>query len=102
MQKRWYELTPDVCIVISKIELAQEDDRIRYAKQLLLELRKAGYEADRQVYLDRIRKYEMRRWYDKNRFLFMAFEFLKDANDEIQHIVVNKVLRYINEGAVAA
>jgi hypothetical protein len=102
MQKRWYELTPDVCIVISKIELAQESDRIRYAKRLLLELRNAGYEADRQVYLDRIRKYEMRRWYDKNRFLFMAFEYLKDANAQIQQIVVDKVLHYINEGAVAA
>lgn len=32
MKKRWYELTPDVCIVISKIELAKDEDRTRYAK----------------------------------------------------------------------
>lgn len=101
MRNRWYELTPDVCIVISKIELAKEEDRTRYAKIMLSELRKAGYEPNRQVYLDRIRTYNMKRWYDKNRFLFMAFEYLKDAETEIQTEVAFNVLRYIRQENVA-
>ena len=44
MRSRWYELSPDVCIVISKIELAKAEDQTRYAKLMLTELRKAGYE----------------------------------------------------------
>ena len=55
MRSRWYELSPDVCIVISKIELAKAEDQTRYAKLMLTELRKAGYEPNRQIYLDRIR-----------------------------------------------
>ena len=43
MQKRWYELSPDVCIVISRIELAQDIDRTRYAKKILEELYHIGY-----------------------------------------------------------
>lgn len=95
MRNRWYELSPDVCIVISKIELAKEEDRTRYAKIMLSELRKAGYEPNREIYLDRIRSYDMKRWYDKNRFLFMAFEYLKDSKTEIQSTVATNVLRLI-------
>lgn len=93
MKKRWYELSPDVCMVISKIELAKEEDRTRYAKIVLTELQKAGYEPDKAIYLERIRNYEMRRWYDRNRILFMAFEYLKDSESEIQSIVAESVLR---------
>ncbi len=101
MARRWYELSPDVCIVISKIELAKEEDRTRYAKLLLRELRLAGYEPNKQIYLDRIRSYQMRRWYDKNRFLFMAFEYLKDSNNNIQSTVASNVLKHMRTEAAA-
>lgn len=101
MRSRWYELSPDVCIVISKIELANEEDRTRYAKVMLKELQKAGYEPNKQIYLDRIRNYKMRRWYDKNRFLFMAFEYLKDSKNEVQSEVACNVLRYIRQETAA-
>lgn len=101
MKNRWYELSPDVCIVISKIELAKEEDRTRYAKQMLVELRRAGYEPNRQIYLDRIRNYEMRRWYDKNRFLFLAFEYLKDAESSVQTAVAHNVLKFIRKEVAA-
>lgn len=101
MRSRWYELSPDVCIVISKIELAKEEDRTRYAKIMLRELRKAGYEPNKQIYLDRVRSYKMRRWYDKNRYLFMAFEYLKDSCDKIQSEVACSVLRYIRQESAA-
>lgn len=101
MRNRWYELSPDVCIVISKIELAKEEDRTRYAKIMLRELRLAGYEPNRQIYLDRIRSYEMRRWYDKNRFLFLAFEYLKDSESDVQTTVAHNVLKFIREEVAA-
>ena len=101
MGNRWYELSPDVCIVISKIELAKEEDRTRYAKIMLRELRLAGYQPNRQIYLDRIRSYEMRRWYDKNRFLFLAFEYLKDSESDVQTTVAHNVLKFIREEVAA-
>lgn len=101
MKKRWYELSPDVCIVISKIELVKEDDRIRYAKVMLSELRKAGYVPDKNIYLEKSKEYKMQRWYDKNKFLFLAFEYLKDSESEIQHSVVTNVLKFMREENVA-
>lgn len=95
-KKRWYELSPDVCIVISKIEIAQEFDRLRYAKKILQELYYAGYKPNKEIYRQRLSNYEMRRWYDNNRTLFMAFEYLKDAGDDLQKSVANNVLQFIN------
>lgn len=101
MNRRWYELSPDVCIVISKIELAREEDRTRYAKQMLLELRRAGYLPNKKIYLDRVRNYDMRRWYDNNKYLFLAFEYLKDAEQEVQKEVSGNILQYIRQESVA-
>ena len=95
-KKRWYELSPDVCIVISKIEIAQEFDRLRYAKKILQELYYAGYKPNKEIYRQRLSNYEMRRWYNNNRTLFMAFEYLKDAGDDLQKSVANNVLQFIN------
>ena len=99
--KRWYELSVDVCIVISKIEMASESDRERYARQIMLELRNYGYIPQPQVYLDRIRNYSMKRWYDNNRTVFLAFEYLKDAEKSVQDNVVTNVLSFMNKEAVA-
>ncbi len=101
MKKRWYELTPDVCIVISKIELAKDEDRTRYAKIMLKELYNAGYIPNKQIYLDRIRSYDMRRWYDKNRYLFLAFEYLKDSESDVQTTVAHNVLKFIRQEVAA-
>lgn len=95
MQRRWYELSPDVCIVMSKIELAKEEDRTRYAKIMLSELEKAGYEPNIQVYSERIENYVMRRWYDQNQFLFRAFEYLKDSTNDVQKTVCDNVLNFM-------
>lgn len=95
MKKRWYELSPDVCIVISKIELAKENDRTRYANVVLRELFLAGYKPDNDIYMRRISSYEMKRWYDNNRTLFMAFEYLKDSNNDVQSKVARNVLKFM-------
>jgi len=101
MKKRWYELSPDVCIVISKIELAKDFDRTRYARRMLQELHYAGYRPNMQIYQQRLSSYEMRRWYDNNRTLFMAFEYLKDADAETQTKVAVNVLKYIRDEQAA-
>lgn len=96
MAKRWYELSPDVCILIGKIEMAHSDDRTRYARKILTELRKQGYVMQSYTYMNGIKNYSMKRWYDNNRETFLAFEYLKDADSKIQQIVVKDVLAYMN------
>lgn len=101
MKNRWYELLPDVCIVISKVEMAKDFDRVRYAREILKELNLAGYKPNNQIYIQRISSYEMRRWYDNNRTLFMAFEYLKDAEEDVQTSVAQKVLNFMRSERAA-
>ena len=77
--------------------VVKEIDRTRYAKIMLNELRLAGYKPNEKIYLERIGNYNMNRWYDKNRFLFMAIEYLKDADKEIQISISNKMLKMFKE-----
>ena len=100
MKRRWYEMSADVCILISMIELAQKADRERYAKKLISELLKLGYEPDPDLYEEYQDKYEMKRWYDNNKDVFLAIEYLKDAQREIQNTAINRVADYMRLQAV--
>lgn len=100
MKRRWYEMSADVCILISMIELAQNADRERYAKKLINELLDMGYEPDPDMYEECSDKYGMKRWYDSNREVFLAIEYLKDATKEIQDKVINRVTDYMRLQAV--
>ncbi len=97
MGNRWYELSPEVSMVISKLEMLKEIDRTRYAKIMLNELRLAGYKPNEKIYLERIQNYNMNRWYDKNRFLFMAIEYLKDSEPKMQTQIAKKMLKLFRE-----
>lgn len=100
MKRRWYEMSADVCILISMIELAQKSDRERYAKKLISELIDSGYEPNPNLYEEYNEKYEMKRWYDCNKDVFLAIEYLKDAKKEIQNIVINRVSDYMRLQAI--
>ncbi len=93
--KRWYEMSADVCILISMLELAQNQDRERYAKKLIKELVSNGYEPDVDLYEKCKNLYPMGRWYDQDKDLFLAIEYLKDAPTELQQEAILKVSDYM-------
>lgn len=101
MKKRWYEMSANVCILISMIELAQAADRERYAKRLINELLDLGYEPDPELYKSCSEKYSMKRWYDTNRDVFLAIEYLKDADKNIQDTAVVRVSDYMRLASVS-
>ena len=101
MKKRWYEMSADVCILISMIELSKAADREKYAKQLINELTDLGYEPDPNLYEDCLEKYSMQRWYDANKDVFLAIEYLKDAEKTIQDTVVARVKDFMSLEAVS-
>src|SRR5574344_1724077 len=75
---------------------------VNYYEQMLLELKQAGYLPNKKIYLDRVRNYDMRRWYDNNKYLFLAFEYLKDAEQEVQKEVSGNILQYIRQESAAS
>ena len=101
MKKRWYEMSADACILISMIELSKSADRERYAKQLITELTDLGYEPDPDLYDECLAKYSMQRWYDANKEVFLAIEYLKDAEKEIQSTAITRVKNYMSLEAVS-
>lgn len=101
MEKRWYELSPDVCLLLGKIESALGDDRVKYAGKILLELKKAGYPFNPHKFDAKLKEYSMKRWYDYNKTVFYAFECLKDADRTVQGFVARNVHDYIMQSKQA-
>lgn len=89
--KRWYEMSADVCILVSMLELAQKHDKERIAKKLIKELINSGYEPDENLYEKYCNMYSMKRWYDSDKTLFLSIEYLKDATKEQQQTVISLV-----------
>jgi hypothetical protein len=100
MKRRWYEMSADVCILVSMIELAQKSDRERYAKKLINELLDLGYEPEPNMYEQCKDKYEMNRWYDSDKDVFLAIEYLKNAQKEIQNTAISRISDYMRLQAV--
>ena len=101
MKKRWYEMSADVCIVVSMIELAQQADRERYARRLISELTDLGYEPEPDLYEECLEKYSMKRWYDSNKEVFLAIEYLKNAQKDIQKTATSRMTDYMRLKAVS-
>ncbi|MBO6181235.1 hypothetical protein J6O86_06075 [bacterium] len=95
MEKRWYEISPDVNLLIGNIESSFGDDRIKFAGKILLELKKAGYAFDAHKFDAKLKEYSMKRWYDYNKTVFYAFECLKDADRSLQGYIARNVHDYI-------
>lgn len=90
MEKRWYEISPDVYLLICQIESALGDERVKYARMILMELKKAGYEFDPHKFDSKLKQYSMKRWYDYDKTVFYAFECLKDSG-AVQGFVARNV-----------
>lgn len=94
---RWYDIEPDVCMAISMIECAREDDQIDYANFIIREIKTKDIEMQ---YIKNSTKnniqHKYSRWYDKNEIISTAFEYLKGTTKELQKEVSLAVLSYIN------
>lgn len=93
--KRWYEMSADVCILVSMLELAQKQDRDRIAKKIIEELVDLGYQPDENLYEEYCNSYSMSRWYDTDKTVFLSIEYLKDATKEQQEAAISRISDYM-------
>ncbi len=94
---RWYDLEPDVCMAISMIECAKQEEQVEYAEYIIRLVKEKDYDMNyiKNTTMSNIeRRYN--RWYDKNETISTAFSYLKGTTKEIQKDVSLSVLAYMN------
>ena len=81
-QKRWYDLDPTVSTAVSLMEKADEKVQLECAYLIIDKAKDYGVkitESDLSAF-----NYLFRRWYDKNKQMHDAFEYLKASPYDVQ------------------
>ena len=83
MQKRWYDLDPTVSLAVSLMEKADEKAQLECAYFIIDKAKDYGVKITESDLTEAF-NYLFRRWYDKNKQLHEAFEYLKEAPHDVQ------------------
>lgn len=82
MQKRWYDLDPTVSLAVSLMKSADEDSQLKCANYIISKAKNSGIHT--KDALNEAITIIMRRWYDKDKRIQEAFEYLKLAPIDLQ------------------
>ena len=83
MQKRWYDLDPTVSTAVSMMENADAKVQLECAYYIIDKAKNYGVKITESD-LSEAFNYLFRRWYDKNKQLHDAFEYLKESPHDVR------------------
>ena len=94
-QKRWYDRDETVSYMVSLIEHADEDLQMECMKIIIAKAKEYGVKlADNEIEESIIDRF-FRRWYDKNKIIQEAFEYLRKCTFDVQkgiaHTIIEKI-----------
>ncbi len=94
MQKRWYDLDPTVSLAVSLMKNANDDIQLKCAEYIVTKAKNFGVKNSENA-LNEAFNYILRRWYDKDKRIQEAFEYLKAAPLDLQKEIANDLLRVL-------
>lgn len=80
--KRWYDLNPTVCMAVGLMEKAPLEKQLECADLIINKVQSYGIKITDNDLSEFINVF--RRWYDKNKQIHDAFEYLKMAPTDVQ------------------
>ena len=83
MQKRWYDIDPTVSLAVSLMKSANEQTQLQCAEYIITKSKNFGVKNKENVLNDAF-SYILRRWYDKDKRIQEAFDYLKSAPVDLQ------------------
>lgn len=98
---RWYDVEPDVYMAISLIECSELPKQVEYAKLIIDKLKERDTEMEfiKNTTISNLGGGNYRRWYDKHETVSLAFQYLKNANTDLQKEIAKEILVYMNIAA---
>jgi len=94
MQKRWYDLDPTVSLAVSLMKTATDNIQIQCADYITTQSKNYGVKIKDNV-LNEAFSYILRRWYDKDKRIQEAFEYLKAAPLHLQKEIAQNLLNVL-------
>lgn len=91
MQKRWYDLDPTVSLAVSLMKNANDGIQLQCADYIITQAKNFGVKIKENA-LDEAFSYILRRWYDKDKRIQEAFEYLKAAPLHLQKEIAQNLI----------
>lgn len=91
MQKRWYDLDPTVSLAVSLMKNANEQMQLQCADYIITKAKSFGVKSKENA-LNEAFTYILRRWYDKDKRIQEAFDYLKDAPTDVQRQIALELI----------
>lgn len=96
-QSRWYDLDPTVSLAVSLMKNANDDTQLHCAEYIISKTRSLGVK-NKENALNEAFTYLMKRWYDNDRRIQEAFEYLKSAPLDIQREIAMELIDALQAG----
>lgn len=98
--KRWYDLDPTVSSAVSLMEKADEKTQLECAYMIIDKAKDYGVKITEND-LSEAFNYLFRRWYDKNKQMHDAFEYLKESPYDVQIGIALDIIEKLQDGTEA-
>lgn len=96
MYQRWYDKDPAVSLAVSLLRNCAIEDQYRYAEIIVNRAKEFGVVIDENP-LSNAFNYVLRRWYDNDKQLAEAFEYLQKSPVEHQKEIALELIHIIQD-----
>ena len=96
MYKRWYDKDPAVSLAVSLLRNSSVEEQYEYAEFIVTRARDLGIVVD-ENHISSAINYVMRRWYDQDKQLAEAFDYLQKAPVEQQKEIALELIHKIQQ-----
>ena len=93
--KRWYDFEPTVSLAVSLLRNAQTDTRTECADFIIDYAKSFGVQLPNDIFSKF--DYVLKRWYDEDKQLSEAFEYLRVAPEEFQREISFKIIQFLED-----
>ncbi len=96
MYKRWYDKDPAVSLAVSLLRNASIENQYKYAEFIVSKAQERGVTLESNPLAGAF-NYVLRRWYDSDEKLAVAFEYLQKASVEHQKEIALELIHLIQD-----
>jgi len=94
MQKRWYDLDPTLSLTVSLMKTANDEIQLKCSEYIIRRAKDFGVKIKENA-IDEAFSYILRRWYDKDKRIQEAFEYLKASPMHLQKDIAQNLLNVL-------
>ena len=93
--KRWYDLEPTVSLAVSLLRNSRPETRSECADLIIGYAQEFGVNIPNDIFSNF--NYILKRWYDEDKHLSEALEYIKNSPEELQREIAFNVIEFLEK-----